>query len=71
MLFTDLIYRHFFNNGVLTAQGAADLYANRAVKVLAWIRGDLPSELSLRVTTTAGERDYAVRLPPRQRPGVP
>ncbi len=42
-----------------------DLYANRPVKVLAWVRGDLPSELRLRVTTMEGERDYAVRLPPR------
>ncbi len=43
-----------------------DLYANRPVKVLAWVRGDLPSELRLRVTTMAGERDNAVRLPPRR-----
>ena len=45
-----------------------DLYANRPVKVLAWVRGDLPSELRLRVTTMAGERDYAVSLPPRRDP---
>ena len=45
-----------------------DLYANRPVKVLAWVRGELPSELRLRVTTMAGERDYAVRLPPRRHP---
>ncbi len=43
-----------------------DLYANRPVMVLAWVRGDLPSELRLRVTTMAGERDYSVRLPPRR-----
>ncbi len=48
-----------------------DLYANRPVKVLAWVRGDLPSELRLRVTTMAGERDYAVRLPPRRQPDAP
>ncbi len=45
-----------------------DLYANRPVKVLAWVRGELPSELRLRVTTMAGERDYAVSLPPRIQP---
>ena len=40
MLFTDLIYRHFFNNGVLTAQGAADLYANRVDQVYQALVGE-------------------------------
>ena len=43
-----------------------DLYADRPVKVLAWVRGDLPSELRLRVSTMYGERDYFMKLPPRQ-----
>jgi hypothetical protein len=41
-----------------------DLYAGRPVKVHAWMRGELPEELRVRVTTTAGQRDYSVRLPP-------
>ncbi|NQV31854.1 MAG: lamin tail domain-containing protein, partial [Phycisphaeraceae bacterium] len=35
-----LIYRHFFNNGVLTAQGAADLYANRVDQVYQALVGE-------------------------------
>jgi len=41
-----------------------DLYAGRPVKVLAWVRGDLPEGLRVRVSTTEGERAYTVRLPP-------
>jgi len=41
-----------------------DLYAGRAVRVVAWIRGDLPSTLRLRMSTMEGERLYDVSLPP-------
>lgn len=40
MLFTDLIYRHFFNNGPLTAQGSADLYAYRVDQVYQALVGE-------------------------------
>jgi len=41
-----------------------DLYAGRPVKVLAWVRGELPPELRVRVSTMDGDRAYAVKLPP-------
>jgi len=41
-----------------------DLYAGRPVRVVAWVRGDLPSSLRLRMSTMEGERLYDVALPP-------
>jgi Ca-activated chloride channel family protein len=41
-----------------------DLYAGRPVRVLAWFRDDLPSTLSLKMSTMEGERYYNVQLPP-------
>jgi Ca-activated chloride channel family protein len=42
-----------------------DLYAGRPVRVLAWFRDELPSQMLLRMATTEGERLYEVKLPPR------
>jgi hypothetical protein len=44
-----------------------DLYAGRPVRVLAWVRGDLPDTLALRMSTTDGERRLRVKLPPIHR----
>jgi len=44
-----------------------DLYAGRPVRVLAWVRGDTPSRLEVRMSTRDGERRLQVQLPP-QRP---
>ena len=41
-----------------------DLYAGRPVRVLAHVRGDLPSSLAVSVSTVEGERRYRVSLPP-------
>jgi Ca-activated chloride channel family protein len=41
-----------------------DLYAGRPVRVLAHVRGDLPSALALTMTTLEGERRFRVTLPP-------
>lgn len=41
-----------------------DLYAGRPVRVLARVRGDLPSSLAVSVSTVDGERRYRVSLPP-------
>ncbi len=41
-----------------------DLYAGRAVRVVAWVRGDLPSVLRVRMSTMEGEQLYDVSLPP-------
>jgi len=41
-----------------------DLYAGRPVTVLAWVRGDMPAELRVRVTTMDGDHAYTVKLPP-------
>jgi Ca-activated chloride channel family protein len=40
-----------------------DLYAGRPVRVLARVRGDLPSSLAVTVSTVDGERRYRVSLP--------
>jgi hypothetical protein len=40
MLFTDLIYKNFFNEGPLTARGAADLYASRVDQVYQALVGE-------------------------------
>ncbi len=42
-----------------------DLYAGREVRVIAWVDGDLPSQMSLRMSTVDGDRLYRVLLPPR------
>jgi len=44
-----------------------DLYAGRPVRILAWVRGDLPDTLALRMSTTDGERRLRVKLPPMHR----
>jgi von Willebrand factor type A domain len=41
-----------------------DLYAGQPVRILAWVRGELPSSLRLRMSTMDGERLYNVALPP-------
>lgn len=41
-----------------------DLYAGRPVRVVAWVRGELPSTLRVRMSTTEGERLYDVPMPP-------
>jgi len=41
-----------------------DLYAGREVRVIAWVNGDLPSQMSLRMSTVDGDRLYRVLLPP-------
>jgi len=41
-----------------------DLYAGRGVRVIAWVDGDLPSQMTLRMSTEDGARVYRVLLPP-------
>jgi hypothetical protein len=41
-----------------------DLYAGRPVRVVAWVRGELPSTLRVRMSTTEGEQLYDVSMPP-------
>jgi Ca-activated chloride channel family protein len=48
----------------VTPSRLPDLYAGRAVRVLAQVRGDLPETLRIRMTTTEGEEWLSVRLPP-------
>jgi Ca-activated chloride channel family protein len=42
-----------------------DLYSGRPVRVLAWVRGDLPETLRVRMTAMDGKHLYDVKLPPR------
>ncbi len=42
-----------------------DLYAGRPVRVLAWIRGDLPEAVRIRMSAMDGKHLYDVKLPPR------
>ncbi|HEX5042430.1 MAG TPA: VWA domain-containing protein [Candidatus Polarisedimenticolaceae bacterium] len=50
----------------ITPSRFPDLYAGRPVRVLAHVRGDLPSSLAVSVNTVDGERRYRVALPPVQ-----
>ena len=43
-----------------------DLYAGRPVRVLAWVQGDTPSRLEVKMSTRDGERRLQVQLPPQQ-----
>ncbi|MCP3980098.1 MAG: VWA domain-containing protein [bacterium] len=45
-----------------------DLYSGRPVRVLAWVRGELPDSMGVRMTTSDGEERYNVALPPSVAP---
>ena len=42
-----------------------DLYAGRPVRVIAWVNGDRPSTMTMRMSTVSGDRFYEILLPPQ------